>query len=258
MRTKAHRHTARSVIFFTLFFILSCFGKEGKAGTVQQDLVWSESDGLRYELFSSSKKGDKWTAPVKITDNNANNLHPVLDRGADGKKWLFWSAVRPDGISIEYAVFQGNEWSEPQKFPVEQHSAITPSVLADKKKGVWVVWAGNDGGNDDIYFSRYLGKQDKVWTDPQIIHAPNNVPDIKPEIAYNDEGRIEVTWLGFRGNNRYIQLFSVYTDGAGWSPEQEKPEPEEENVQEQEENEQEAELPSFLPGGSQFDLKIYK
>lgn len=251
MYTKSKRYLIQLIIFSVFFIALPCQGKEKKAVGTHQDLVWSQSDGLRYELFSSSKKGDDWTAPVKVTDNNANNLHPVLDIGADGTKWLFWSAVRPDGISIEYSVFQGDEWSDPQKFPVQQHSAITPSVLADKKKAVWLVWAGNDGGNDDIYVSSYHGE---TWSDPRIIHTPNEVPDIKPEIAYNDEGKIEVSWIGFR-DNRYKKLVSMYTDRRGWSPEQEKLEPEEEEGQEK--NEQERELPSFLPGDSQFILKIY-
>ncbi|WP_339135979.1 MAG: hypothetical protein WGN25_19385 [Candidatus Electrothrix sp. GW3-4] len=251
MRKKSNRHTVQLFIFFLSFLIVSCLGKEGKAASVQQDLVWSQSDGLRHEIFSSMKKDGEWTIPVKITDNNADNLHPVLDRGDDGTKWLFWSAVRPDGISVEYAVFQDNEWSEPQKLPMEQHSSIAPSVLADKKEGLLLVWAGNDGGNDDIYYSRYQGKR---WSDPQVIHAPNEVPDIKPEIAYNEEGKIEVSWIGFRGNT-YIKLASVYTDKTGWSAEQEKLEREEEKVED--DKEQDVKLPSFLPSNSQFFLKIY-
>ncbi|MCI5119929.1 MAG: hypothetical protein D3908_01805, partial [Candidatus Electrothrix sp. AUS4] len=109
----------------------------------------------------------------------------------------------------------------------------------------------NDGGNDDIYFSHY---QDSKWTDPQILHAANEVPDIKPEIQYNDEGNIEASWIGYRGE-RYVKLFSVYSEKTGWSAEQEKLETEEEELQEQEEPE--IELPSFLPSDSQYFLKVY-
>jgi hypothetical protein len=253
MRKKSNRHIVQIVVLSVFFLSFPCRGKEEKAAAVQQDLVWSQSDGLRHEIFFSNQKqkDGEWTTPVKITDNNANNLHPVLETGTDGTKWLFWSAVRPGGISVQYAVMQNNAWSEPQTLPVEQHSAITPSVLADKDGGVWLVWAGNDGGNDDIYFSRLQGEK---WTDPKVVHAPNEVPDIKPEIAYNEEGRIEVDWIGFR-SNAYKKMASVYTDNTGWSAEQEKLEPEEEGIQN--EKEQETELPSFLPGDSQFFLKIY-
>ena len=253
MQKKSNRHIVQLFIFFTFSFCLTlpCQGKAEKAAAVQQDVVWSQSDGLRHEIFSSTQKNSAWTTPVKVTDNNANNFHPVLEIGSNGTKWLFWSAVRSNGISVEYAVMKNNAWSEPQTLPMEQHSAITPSALADKDGGVWLTWAGNDGGNDDIYFSRFQGE---TWTDPKILHAPNEVPDIKPEIAYNKEGKIEVDWIGFR-SNAYKKLASVYTDNTGWSAEQEKLEAEEEGVQNEEE--QETELPSFLPADSQFFLKIY-
>ncbi len=243
MQKKSNQH-------FVQFLVLTCSLalpglSNGKTATaVQQDLVWSKSDGLRHEIFSSTQKDGAWTDSVKITDNNANNLHPVIEIGDDGSKWLFWSAVRPSGISIEYAIFKNNKWSAPQILPLEQNSSIAPSVLADNNGGVCLVWAGNDGGNDDIYFS-WL--QEKKWTDPKIIHAANEVPDIKPEIAYNEEGKIEVSWIGFR-SNAYKKLVSVYSDNTGWSAEQEKIELEEE---------QETELHSFLPADSQFFLKIY-
>jgi hypothetical protein len=255
MQKKSNRHTVQLFVFFTFFLALPCQGKAEKTAATQQDLAWSQSDGLRHEIFSSTQKDGEWTTPVKVTDNNANNLHPVLEIGADGTKWLFWSAVRPNGISVQYAVMQNNEWSEPQTLPIEQHSSITPAALADTNGGVWLVWAGNDGGNDDIYFSRF---QKEKWTDPKIVHASNEVPDIKPEIAYNEEGKIEVSWIGFR-SKAYKKLASVYTDNTGWSAEQEKVKTEEEAEKEavQAEEEQETELPSFLPSDSQFFLKIY-
>ncbi|XCN74677.1 MAG: hypothetical protein Q3M24_08040 [Candidatus Electrothrix aestuarii] len=252
MHKQSKRRAVQVFIFFIFSLALFYPDNEGKAAEEQQDLVWSQSDGLRYEIFTSTKTSGKWSTPVQITDNNANNLHPVLDIGINGTKWLFWSAVRPNGISVQYAVFKNKEWSEPQNLPLEQNSAITPFVLADKKGGVWLVWAGNDGGNDDIYYSHYQGKK---WTDPQVLHAANEVPDIKPVIQYNDEGNIEVSWVGYRGE-AYVKLFSVYSKKTGWSEEQEKQEEtKEEEVQEEEE--QEIELPSFVPSDSQYFLKVY-
>ena len=181
----------------------------------RQTLAWSQSDGLRFEIFSSSYKEKNWSTPVKITDNNANNLHPAIDIAANGTRWLFWSAVRPDGISIEYAVSQDDEWSEPTKMALEQNSAITPSVLIDKKNVVWLVWAGNDGGNDEIFYSRFV-KQ--AWQDPKVVNTVNDLPDIKPVIGYNEQGILEVTWLGFR-DGQYKKLFAIY-GAKGWSTEQ--------------------------------------
>ncbi|MCI5120814.1 MAG: hypothetical protein D3908_06420, partial [Candidatus Electrothrix sp. AUS4] len=126
MHKQSKRRAVQVLIFFIFSFALFHLNNEGKAAQEQQDLVWSQSDGLRYEIFSSTKTNGKWSIPVQLTDNNANNLHPVLDIGTNGTKWLFWSAVRPNGISVQYAVFKNNKWSEPQSLPLEQNSAITP------------------------------------------------------------------------------------------------------------------------------------
>jgi hypothetical protein len=219
----------------------NCVGK--------QELVWAASDGLRHEIYSSSCANREWTEPVKITDNNADNLHPVIDIAADGTKWLFWSAVRPDGISIEYAVNRQGEWGDPEKLPMEQHSAIAPSILLEAGGTVWLVWAGNDGGNDEIFFSRYLKGS---WTEPALVHAANEVPDVKPEIGFNEEGAVEVSWLGFR-DNQYKALFVTHSEDKGWSAEQEK-------VIEDEDADKEEPivvLPAFVPDNSQSFLKLY-
>jgi hypothetical protein len=252
MQKKSNQHFIQCLV---LIFALALPNlSNGKTTTaVQRDLVWSQSDGLRHEIFISSYQEEEWTSPVKITDNNANNLHPILEKGSNGIKWLFWSAVRPSGISIEYAMLESDEWTEPARLPMEQQSSITPSALADKQGGIWLVWAGNTGGNDDIYVSHYQGDK---WNKVQVLHAPNEVPDITPELAYNQEGKIEVSWIGFRGNS-YIKLASVYTDTTGWSAEQEKSENGQEQAQDQNQNEQDIELPSFVPSDSQFFLKIY-
>jgi hypothetical protein len=211
----------------------------------QQELVWSQSDGLRREIYHSTCKDGTWEDPVKITDDDANNLHPAFVITPDSRRWIFWSAVNADGISISYAVGKDGKWSEPVKMEMEDlSSAIAPSALADKKGAVWLVWAGNDGeGQDEIYWSRYEGT---AWQKPKMINAANQVPDIKPEIALNKQGQIEVRWQGFRDGN-YKKLLSAYTAGT-WSPEQE--------VKEEENKVDEVKpvLPEFLPEGSQYVL----
>ena len=233
------------IIFLTL--PVPC-QSEGNAATCGEgyELVWSQSDGLRYEIFSSSCREKTWTAPAKITDNNANNLHPVIDVAPDGTKWFFWSAVRPNGISVEYATSKGNEWSEPESFPFEQSSAITPSVLIEKNGVVWLVWAGNNGGNDEIYYSRYMKKS---WQKPKVLNAANDVPDIKPLIAYNEQGEIEVVWQGFR-DGQYKFLSATYTL-KGWTAEQETEEEDQVSLEKSG-----VKLPSFIPETVQYYLKI--
>lgn len=234
---------------FILFFSISVpCPSEGSMATSGDgyELVWSQSDGLRYEIYSSSYRETTWSAPEKITDNNANNLHPVIDVAPDGTKWLFWSSVRPDGISIESSIFRENEWSDPVKLLFEQSSAIAPSVLIEKSGVVWLVWAGNIGGNDEIYYSRYMKMS---WQKPKVLNAANDVPDIKPLIAHNEQGEIEVVWQGFR-DGRYKHLSATYTS-TGWTAEQETEEEEQVSLEDSG-----VRLPSFIPKNASYFLKV--
>jgi len=236
-------------LMFVILLALPCHGRESK----QKELAWSQSDGLRHEIYHSSYKDGYWEKFVQITDNNANNLHPVLNVAPDGKKWLFWSAVRPDGISIEYAVAQADTWSEPLKMKLDHRSAITPSILIEDNGTVCLVWAGNNGGRDEIYYSRSAGSS---WLDAKIINIINDVPDIKPEVFRNTQGEIEVIWHGFR-DGTYKLLTSTYSADS-WSPEQEVEEQEEQEEKSEEEllKESGTELPNFMPKDSQYFLKV--
>jgi hypothetical protein len=223
------------------------------AGQQRMELVWSQSDGLRKEIYASSCKNGAWSEPVKITNSNANKLHPVLELAPDGRRWAFWSAVDLNGISIEYATAaQDSAWSEPKQMELNQNSAITPSVLIEDSGAVWLVWAGNSGSQDEIYFSRYVNS---AWEEPAAVHPANQVPDIKPEISRNSSGQIEVRWLGVR-DGRYKLLASTYSSAGGWSAEQEIAEDRKKEEDTLKEEEVKSGLPDFLPQDSQYSLKV--
>ncbi len=240
-----------SAAVFLLSAVLCQAGNRSEQSDMEGELVWSQWDELRHEIYASSYRKGTWSDPVKITDNNANNLHPALDVAPGGDKWLFWSAIRPNGISIEYAVNRDGIWSEPIKMKLDYSSAITPSVLINDGT-VWLVWAGNDGGRDEIYYSRSAGGSS--WSKAKTVNKVNEVPDIKSELSLNDQGQVEVQWYGFR-DGTYKLLTSSYTAG-GWSPEQEAAEEQEEKSEEEILKESGIELPECMPKNSQYFLKI--
>ena len=124
-----HHSKILQAVLCSLMLATPCLGAE-------QERVWSQHDGLRYEIYYSEYKEGEWEQPEKLTGNNANNLHPAFAIAPNGNRWVFWSVVRSDGdgISIQYLVARNGEWSKPQ--PVEMKeisSAVTPSVLIDKQ-----------------------------------------------------------------------------------------------------------------------------
>lgn len=216
------------------------------------ELVWSESDGLRHEIYASNYHAGQWSEPYQITDDNADNLHPAVDTDADGRKWVVWTAIEETGYEIKYTIFEHGEWREPKVLPSSLRSNIKPSVALDDKNIPWVVWTGNDGGNDEIYFSRFI---DGKWEKEGRVHKKNEVPDILPVINLDTSGELTVSWEGYR-NGAYRHLQSTWT-GKVWRV---PVEPAEENEFSAQADKQEKTLPlpEYVKDQRQAFLRIYE
>lgn len=204
-------------LFCLLMTGMGWTGQTDRAETVgpaSRDLVWSASDGVRREVFFSSLINQSWTEPFQITYDNADNLSPSIDRTSQGIRYVVWGALDQTGHTIRYAFSEGNGWSAPQLIPELPWTSTTPFISAGPDGEIWVVFTGNNGDDDDIYYTRLAGA---TWTKPERVHAQNETPDINPYFEIDEIGRLLVTWEGYRGD-RYRMLRSVW-NGEGWDEE---------------------------------------
>jgi hypothetical protein len=212
------KQSVGSAVFF-LFFSLCCWSLAAPAAraadaavTGDADLVWVESDGIRHEIFYSSFKDGAWRAPLQVTDDYFDNLHPVIDRDGKGRRWLFWTASDDGRLTLHYVVDDKGKWSEVKDVPTDLHSSIAPSIVIDDRDVLWLVWSGNTGTVDDIYWATL---QDGKWSEPQTVHEKDDVPDILPKITLQDDGTLRVAWKKII-DGRYRKVESFQTDGQ-WS-----------------------------------------
>ncbi len=246
--------------FFFLFLFLSVVissGSMAESSTVppssgrDADVVWIESDGIRHEVFFSTLQDGKWSSPYQVTDDSFDNLHPVIDRDKQGKRWLFWTASDDGRLSLHYATLSDSEWSDIQDVPVELNSSIAPSIVVDRKGVLWLVWAGNTGGVDDIYWTTL---QKGKWSKARTLNKKDEVPDILPEISLSENGTIHVIWKKYI-DGRYQDIQSTW-DGKKWSA------PgivEGEDMADQEvlQNENEIVLPGFIKDDDRAFVRMY-
>lgn len=178
------------------------------------DMVWVDTAGSRHDILFSAWDGDSWSEPVRVTNDVVDNLAPCIDTGADGKKHLVWMAVDATGHRVKHAVFDGAKWSEPELIPTLPAVSGAPFVVADDNGVVWVVFAGNDGEDDDVYCTRLINGK---WTVYQQVNADNEYPDIHPFIEITTDKKVVVTWQGYRDKG-YATLQSVWQGGT-WQTE---------------------------------------
>ncbi|MFQ5350702.1 MAG: hypothetical protein ACE5EG_09695, partial [Thermoanaerobaculia bacterium] len=134
---------------------------------------------------------------------------PLVERGRlVGLAWLAGAGVRQTAVYA--AQWSGLDWSQRELVsPVGAGTqiAIDGVVLAD---GSWLlVWSAYDGDDDEILWSRRV---DGRWTEPAVLHEPNETPDITPAIVATGRGAL-AAWNWFDGRTYRVRL-AGFEDGA--------------------------------------------
>ncbi|MFQ5528027.1 MAG: hypothetical protein ACE5GX_17440 [Thermoanaerobaculia bacterium] len=140
------------------------------------------------------------TAPVLLTDG---------DR-MEGVVWL--EGTGQDDFSIRASIWNGSSWEHIEIVsPATGRAqlALASTVLDD---GTWLVlWAGYDGTDDDIFWSRRV---DGEWTSARRVHADNGVPDVLPTvIAHGDTAH--AAWSFFDGADYRVR--TARWNGSRWT-----------------------------------------
>ena len=149
-----------------------------------------------------SREGTLRTGPVLLAANER----------LEGAAWLEGSS--PYDSNVLAAAWNGTSW-EPAE-TVSMHStgpqlALSAAVLED---GSWLlIWAGFDGSDDDIFWSR---RDQGTWSEPRRLHPNNDVPDILPTVAMSDGGA-RAAWSFFDGSDYRVR--TARWNGSGWTPE---------------------------------------
>ena len=178
------------------------------------DMVWAEKDGLRHEVFYSSWDGENWSDPIRVTNDDSDNVAPCIDAATDGKKHLVWMSVDVTGHRVKHAAFDGAKWSDSQQIPSLPAVSGAPFVAIGENDEVWVVFSGNNGEDDDIFTTRLV---DGEWTNYQQVNADNESPDIHPFVEVDNDNKVRITWQGYRESG-YVTLQSMWREGK-WQPE---------------------------------------
>ncbi len=69
-------------------------------GTGSLWLAWSVYDGRDYEIYVARSKGKDWVGPVRLTDNEDNDLFPSLGIGTDRRPAVSWERASTEGVQV--------------------------------------------------------------------------------------------------------------------------------------------------------------
>ena len=85
--------------------------------------------------------------------------HPVLLIDRDGTLWMAWIGYRDgdDGDDIFIQSKVDGKWNPKEKLNAEIGDFHRLTMAQDEKGGIWLIWAGFENNNWDLYGKYYFG-----------------------------------------------------------------------------------------------------
>lgn len=234
------------LVFAALFFLSgSCVADDGSdTSVVNEELwVWAEVGEQPDTIFFSRGSGDTWQEPLQLSDNRGLNVVPAVVKLNDGKVFVAWSTYENGESKITYRQETEGGWSEPEAYISGLSQNMAPSLLVDAEGVLWLIFAGFNGVNDEIYYA--------TWQDGQFGTAEaitdNDIPDILPVTGLSPEtGSLWVQWSQF-STAGYVKYQSIREDGEWSTPQQVEADIDEENDNSVSEETAEAEFELVIP-----------
>ncbi len=203
------------VKILTLTLLLSvtsvaCFSSEksdSKRSLNKATIIWVGKKKAAFELFFSFFENGKWNKSRQLTFSDSINYLPTITNDKKGNTWGVWSALTKSGIQLHFAVIRnGIMIQEPKIIETGLSSNVGPYLEIDTNGKPLLVWAGNKGEDDDIYFSSW---NDTKWDKPLRLHPKNEIPDYLPKIFIDQKGGGSVEWSTIGPEGQFIMERSL-------------------------------------------------
>ena len=175
-------------------------------------VCWSENvnypqPNANFEIFIRSYSDGKLGPIVKLSQNDASDVNPVMAASANGQVWCAWQAVRNDAFRIvERHQTVNDVWSNERAVSVQTRNCWTPSIAPSTDGRIAIAWDTYEKGDYDVW----VGEFDKDGT----ALAPRAAADTgdyeaRPSLTYDSQNAL---WIAYElGNN----LAKIACDESG-------------------------------------------
>src|SRR5262249_29753173 len=110
-------------------------------------VAWSQQVDGDWEIFhrrytpGKGKAAGEWSKTTRLTNSPGSDFHVVAATDSTGVVWLAWQSWRKDNFEIVLAALaEGHPWSAPRVISSSKANDWSPSIAADSKGNVHVVY----------------------------------------------------------------------------------------------------------------------
>ena len=176
--------------------------------------VASSPDEQDMPAAATSASGDIWLAYLEFKHSpDHNRLRANMQTPPAS---LDQYTTPTGGDQIVARRFSNGRWQEPVEITAAGGDVYRPAVAVDGKGRAWVFWSSNMGAAGKPNFDLWARAVDnnKTGAPVRLSTAPGS--DIDPAATTDSQGRVWVSWQGWRDGRAII--FASVQSGDGFSP----------------------------------------
>ncbi|MBI5451720.1 MAG: Ig-like domain-containing protein [Gammaproteobacteria bacterium] len=183
-------------------------------------VLWAESDGSQYSVLANYYNGSAWgsTADVdQFADGDA--AEPAVVFTGTGTATAVWQQqYASDGTNPRQTLHAGHleagSWSTVEVLEqADAGNVLGAVVTADGNGAVTAIWQQHDGLHWNLLACRRSAGQ---WGDVYQIENDDSGDALRPRLAHDSQGNIEVVWQQHDGLRWNIWSSSYSMTGDAW------------------------------------------
>lgn len=161
-------------------------------------IFWSENKAWKqlkampnFEIWGCSYADGIFSAPVNLSQNEANDISPVATSDAKGQVWVAWQGVRDGVFRVLARRLSDSSWSSEMRISTQNGSCWTPAIAASKDGKVSIAWDTYDKGDYDVWLRTYA-----PGGEPADARPVSNswLYEARPSLAYDAQDHLWVCW----------------------------------------------------------------
>jgi len=176
--------------------------------------VWSQHDGIRYNLYSSRHVAGNWElSPVLLdTEDLGHASSPKIIQNGN-RLLVLW--LQSDGTRQNlWAKWYSAGWAASNKVDTEDLGDVSvPDAVIDNAGNAMVIWRQYDGMRWNLWSARYAGA---TWGMVAMLESEDLGDVTFSQTVVESGGNVMVAWTQFNGSvsNVWARRFSAGAWGA--------------------------------------------
>ena len=185
-------------------------------------IVWQKpptegaSPDLYYAIYNAVTR--TMGAPQQLTNDPAFSGSPSIAATRDGVVHVVWVDTRTAAQQIWTKRFvPGSGWTPDEQLVFSTAGATQPSLTADYKGHVHLVWRDSRDGNNEIYYKEYL--PGTGWSAVDTRLTVNTATQAEPSVDADPMSNLYLVWTDQRNGSSNPDIFYKERKGGVWQAE---------------------------------------